>query len=185
MTSRARLRRRTSPGGRSPRGKKHEDKLRSIDAWSTLHAIETLSDEQYEQFEAASGEGPVSLTRADVERFKSGTRAKPSNFSEVAVIKADVSRTKPEDVAKIEQEVDALSKRLEQFPAVLVENKGLAERLTVKREVELDKTASKEQERAVRAARRRLHEVFAREIARMPSHSQGSVAEAASALFIH
>ena len=160
-------RRRTSPGGRSPRGKKHEDKLRSIDA-STLHAIETLSDEQYEQFEAAhlSGEGPVSLTRADVERFKSGTRAKPSNFSEVAVIKADVSRTKPEDVAKIEQEVDALSKRLEQFPAVLVENKGLA-----KREVELDKTASKEQERAVRAARRRLHEVFAREIARMPSQS--------------
>ena len=156
-------RRRTSPGGRSPRGKKHEDKLRSIDAWSTLHAIETLNDEQYEQFEAAhlSGEGPGSLTRADVERFKSGTRAKPSNFSEVAVIKADVSRTKPEDVAKIEQEVDALSKRLEQFPAVLVENKGLAERLTVKREVELDKTASKEQERAVRAVRRRLSRLFA------------------------
>ena len=38
----------------------------------------------------------------------------------------------------------------------------------MKREVELDKTARQEQERAVKAARRRLHEVFAREIAKMP-----------------
>jgi len=82
----------------------------------------------------------------------------------VAVIEVDVSQTKPEDVAKIEQEVDALSKRLSQFPAVQVENKGLAERLTVKREVEREH----EQERAVNASRRRLHEVFERETAKMP-----------------
>jgi hypothetical protein len=130
--------------GNSERIKEHEDKLRSIDAWSTLHAITTLNDEEFERFKAEhlSGDAPVSLMRADVERFKSGTCAKRSGFSVVAVVELDVSRIELEDVFKVEEELDDLSKRLSQFPAV--------------------------HEQAVKAARKRLREVIASKIARMP-----------------
>jgi hypothetical protein len=156
--------------GNSERIKEHEDKLRSIDAWSTLHAITTLNDEEFERFKAEhlSGDAPVSLMRADVERFKSGTCAKRSGFSVVAVVELDVSRIELEDVFKVEEELDDLSKRLSQFPAVHVAMKGLAERLAVKLQAENNKATKQEQEQAVKAARKRLREVIASKIARMP-----------------
>ena len=156
--------------GNSERIKEYEDKLQSIDAWSTLYAIKALSDEEFERFKAEylSGDGPVSLTRADVEQFKSGTCAKRSGFPVVAVVEVDVSRIELEDVFKVEEELDDLSKRLSQFPAVHVAKKGLAERLEAKLRAENEKATKQEQLQAVKAARRRLREVVNREIAKMP-----------------
>ena len=69
---------------------------------------------------------------------------------------------------KVEEEVDDLSKRLSQFPAVHVAKKGLAEKLEAKLQAENEKATKQEQMQAVKAGRRRLREVVNRNIARMP-----------------
>jgi hypothetical protein len=68
----------------------------------------------------------------------------------------------------VEEELDDLSKRLSQCPAVHVAMKGLAERLGVKLQAENEKAFNQEVHQAVKAARRRLREVVNREIAKMP-----------------
>ena len=156
--------------GGSDRIKQYEGKLACIDAWSTLHELTKLEQNQFERFEAEYllGDEPRNFMRADVERFKSGTCAKREPFSLLAAIEVDVNRlNEPEDIYAIQEEVEQFARTMEaRFPAIRVRHTDLVARLDAKNEAEATKAAKEEVTCAVKAARKRLKEVVAEEIAK-------------------
>ena len=158
--------------GRSDRIKQYESKLACIDAWSTLHELTKLEQNQFEQFAAQylPGDEPKHFMRADVERFKSGTCAKREPFSLLAAIEVDLSRLRePEDIYSIQAEVEQFARTMEaRFPTARVRQTDLVARFDAKMEAEVTKAMKDDVNEAVKAARRRLREVVNEEIAGRP-----------------
>jgi len=99
----------------SERIKQNESKLALIDAWSTLHEIAKLDDEQFEQFAAEylSSDEPVYFKRSDVERVKNADRTPATPKLPIfATIRANFDTPmSAEDKTALQHEIEKLVAR--------------------------------------------------------------------------
>ena len=147
----------------SERVKKYEPKLALIDAWSTMHEITKLDDEQFKQFAAKylSSDEPQYFKRSDVERMKRDPSAKPERkFDLAASIRVnldaiDNSETLQPILSEIQQFVDSMSQnKLVSIDMIDIEDK-VFKRVTEANE----KLLNRELREAISEARKKLRKV--------------------------
>ncbi len=120
--------------GDSQRIRDHEQQLRhlGVDAWSTLHEIVKLDEQDFERFSARylSAEEPRPFMRSDVERMKTSVAAKTGGFSLLAAVEVDAACLNDDEILSAAYEqVGAFTRNLKSLSGVRVRSTHLLSRI--------------------------------------------------------